>query len=133
MPLPGYRNENTTVSSPITRCPGPTGWICSRLSVPGTRISRSSFLPGRGREEIVIEAIDAGATYYIQKGGDATPQFYELGHKITSAVELRNVGMALKASEERYRSIVEDQIELICRFGSDGIIGFCKRGILPLF
>ena len=103
------------------------------MSVPVPALSRSSFLPARRREEIVIEAIDAGATYYIQKGGDATPQFYELGHKITSAVELRNVGMALKASEERYRSIVEDQIELICRFGSDGIISFANEAYCHYF
>ncbi len=34
---------------------------------------------GRGREEIVIEAINNGADFYLQKGGDPTAQFAEAG------------------------------------------------------
>jgi PAS domain S-box-containing protein len=44
---------------------------------------------GRGREEIVIEAINNGATYYIQKGGDPKSQFAELDHKIREASRRR--------------------------------------------
>jgi PAS domain S-box-containing protein len=44
---------------------------------------------GRGREEVVIQAINNGANFYLQKGGDATSQFAELGHKILTAVEHR--------------------------------------------
>ena len=44
---------------------------------------------GKGREEIVIEAIDNGADFYIQKGGDPASQFAELAHKIRNAVERR--------------------------------------------
>jgi len=45
---------------------------------------------GRGREEVVIEALNNGADFYIQKGGDPTSQFVELEHKIRLAVERRN-------------------------------------------
>ena len=38
---------------------------------------------GRGREEIVIEAISNGADFYLQKGGDPKAQFAELAHKST--------------------------------------------------
>ena len=41
---------------------------------------------GRGREEIVIEALNSGADFYMQKGGDPTSQFAELRHKVLSAV-----------------------------------------------
>jgi PAS domain S-box-containing protein len=41
---------------------------------------------GRGREEVVIEAINNGVDFYIQKGGDARAQFAELAHKIRHAV-----------------------------------------------
>lgn len=44
---------------------------------------------GRGREEVVIEAINNGATYYIQKGGDPKSQFAELDHKIREASRRR--------------------------------------------
>ena len=75
---------------------------------------------GKGREEIVIQAFDAGADYYVQKGMDIHSQFRELSHKIILAVEKRQAERALKASEERYRNVVEDQTEFICRFRPDG-------------
>jgi CheY-like chemotaxis protein len=44
---------------------------------------------GRGREEVVIEALNSGADHYLQKGGDPRAQFAELGHFILRAVERR--------------------------------------------
>jgi len=44
---------------------------------------------GRGREKVVIEAINNGADFYIQKGGDPKSQFAELGHKIRQACRRR--------------------------------------------
>jgi len=44
---------------------------------------------GRGREEIVIEAINNGADFYLQKGGDPKAQFAELAHKVRQAVSRR--------------------------------------------
>jgi PAS domain S-box-containing protein len=40
---------------------------------------------GKGREEVVIEAIENGADFYLQKGGDPRAQFSELSHKIRQA------------------------------------------------
>lgn len=39
------------------------------------------------REEILIEALNCGADYYLQKGGEPKPQFAELVHIISRAVE----------------------------------------------
>jgi PAS domain S-box-containing protein len=75
---------------------------------------------GKGREDIVIRAFDAGVDFYVQKGGDSRSQFRELSHKIRRAVEKRLMETELRASEERYRSMVEDQTEFICRFRPDG-------------
>jgi len=55
---------------------------------------RSTGLPfilftGRGREEVVIEAINNGADFYLQKGGDPEAQFAELAHKMRQAVSRR--------------------------------------------
>ena len=41
---------------------------------------------GRGREAVVIQAINEGADFYLQKGGDPTAQFAELAHKVRQAV-----------------------------------------------
>ncbi|MFA5346939.1 MAG: PAS domain S-box protein [Methanoregula sp.] len=71
---------------------------------------------GKGREEVVIEAFDNGADFYLQKGGTPTPQFFELGHKIIAAVRRREAEKAFLDSETRYRNVVEDQTEFICRF-----------------
>jgi len=74
---------------------------------------------GKGREEVVIEAFDNGADFYLQKGGKPIPQFLELGHKITAAVRRRQAEKALQESETHYRNVVEDQTEFISRFLPD--------------
>jgi PAS domain S-box-containing protein len=58
---------------------------------------------GRGREEVVIEALNNGADFYLQKGSDTQPQFMELHHKIVQAVGKRE-------SEEKFRILVEESL-----------------------
>ncbi len=58
---------------------------------------------GKGREEVVIEALNCGADFYIQKGGNPTAQFAELSNKIRYAVSRKRTEDLLKESEERYR------------------------------
>jgi len=66
------------------------------------RKSRNKDIPfiiftGKGREEVVIEAINHGASFYIQKGGDLESQYAELIHKTKQAV-----------SKDRMRKGVEE-------------------------
>jgi PAS domain S-box-containing protein len=44
---------------------------------------------GKGREEVVIEALNNGADFYLQKGGDPKAQFAELAHKVRQAIQIR--------------------------------------------
>jgi PAS domain S-box-containing protein len=62
---------------------------------------------GRGREEVVIEAIEHGVDFYLQKGGDPEAQFAELAHKIRQAVRRQRAEDELRASEERNRRVIE--------------------------
>jgi PAS domain S-box-containing protein len=62
---------------------------------------------GKGREEVVIEAINSGADFYLQKGGDPKSQFVELKHKILQAVNRRRTEDELRKSETRYRQLVD--------------------------
>ena len=39
---------------------------------------------GRGREEVVIQALNEGANFYLQKGGDPDAQFAELNDRFRS-------------------------------------------------
>jgi len=62
---------------------------------------------GRGREEVVIEAINSGVDFYIQKGGDPMAQFTELTHKIRQAVQKRQAEAELRAAYEQLTAAEE--------------------------
>ncbi|MCK9591937.1 MAG: PAS domain S-box protein [Methanoregula sp.] len=62
---------------------------------------------GRGREEVVIEAINNGADYYLQKGGQPQAQFAELSHKIGQAVRRKQTERSLRDSERRLSDIID--------------------------
>ena len=61
---------------------------------------------GKGREEIVIEAINNGVDFYLQKGGDPRAQFAELAHKVRQAVSRRRAELALSNSEKRLTDLI---------------------------
>jgi PAS domain S-box-containing protein len=86
---------------------------------------------GRGREEVVIQAINNGANFYLQKGGDPTSQFAELRHKILAAVEHRRADTQVTILNRLYtvlsatnRAIIripekKELLKEICRIGVD--------------
>jgi len=61
---------------------------------------------GRGREEVVIEALNNGADYYLQKGGDPKSQYAELIHKIHQAVGRCRIERELKDSRQLQSDII---------------------------
>jgi PAS domain S-box-containing protein len=61
---------------------------------------------GRGREEVVIEALNNGADFYLQKGGAPKAQFAELAHKVRQAVGKQKTEEELRASEKRLSDII---------------------------
>ncbi len=56
---------------------------------------------GKGREEVVINAINSGVDFYLQKGGDPESQFTELTHKILQAIIRREAESELLDNKER--------------------------------
>ena len=68
---------------------------------------------GKGREEVVVEALNSGADSYLQKGGNPGAQFAELEHKIKTNVKHRRNHLALCESEKKYRQLVENAQESI--------------------
>ena len=68
---------------------------------------------GKGREEIVIQALDEGADSYVQKGGEPKALYADLFHKIRTAVERRTAVEALRVSERNYREIFDSTSEAI--------------------
>ncbi len=62
---------------------------------------------GRGREEVVIEALNLGADYYIRKGSDARSQYTELVHQIKTAIKHKEAEEALLGSQQRLTFAIE--------------------------
>ena len=83
---------------------------------------------GKGREEVVIEAIENGADFYLQKGGDPRAQFSELSHKIRQAVRRK------KAEEElrMMKATVSNAAEGILWINQDGGIAFFNDTICSM-
>ena len=68
---------------------------------------------GRGREEVVIEAINHGVDFYLQKGGAPGAQFAELRHKLQIAMERRRVADALRSENEKNKSLMDNASDAI--------------------
>lgn len=62
---------------------------------------------GRGREEVVIDALNNGAEYYLQKGGNPRLQFAELRHMIRRAARNRLTEQTLADREAEYKELFE--------------------------
>jgi PAS domain S-box-containing protein len=77
---------------------------------------------GKGREEVVIEAINSGADCYLQKGGNPRAQFAELALKIQQIVRRSNAERALREAEAQYRAIFQNASDIIRVLDRDGKI-----------
>ncbi len=67
--------------------PGMTGIEFLKYVKADLRDTPFIIFTGKSREEVAIEALNNGADFYLQKGGEPDTQFIELGHKIISAAE----------------------------------------------
>jgi len=84
------------------------------------------------REEVLIEAINSGVTFYLQKGTEQGIQTEELIHVIEQAVTRRNAEQALRESESRYRTIIEKIIDVYFRVDKGGNLIYTSPSILQI-
>lgn len=77
---------------------------------------------GKGREEIVIRALNLGADGYFNKQGDPEVVYGELIHGINLAVDRQRAKRALDESENRYKAIIEHAVDGILIQSADGKI-----------
>ncbi|HWS21229.1 MAG TPA: PAS domain S-box protein [Methanoregula sp.] len=61
---------------------------------------------GKGKEEVVIAALNNGADFYITKGSDPRFQFDELANNIKKAVKKRRIQEGYKNSAQRLSDLV---------------------------
>ncbi|MEI7649860.1 MAG: PAS domain S-box protein, partial [Methanomicrobiales archaeon] len=77
---------------------------------------------GRGREEVVIDALNNGADFYIQKGGEPKSQFAELSHKIKTAVSRQKTEKLAKETERRLYDIINFLPDATFAIDTDGTV-----------
>jgi PAS domain S-box-containing protein len=97
--------------------------------------NRTPFIifTGRGREEIAMEAINSGADFYIQKGGEPRSQFAELIHKVKMAVKRRQGERALEASNSILKATLESTADGILVIGSGGTVSTFNQKFLQMW
>jgi PAS domain S-box-containing protein len=81
---------------------------------------------GRGREEVVIEALNNGADFYLQKGSVLQTEYVELSHVIRQTVRMRRTQLTLAEQEERFHDILNSN-DLIMSVDSGGQFLFVNR------
>jgi PAS domain S-box-containing protein len=71
---------------------------------------------GKDRKNVLIEVLNTGADFFLQKGGDLNEQFIELASIIRQAVQRWRAEGALKKSDERFRILAENARDMIYRY-----------------
>nr|WP_321353280.1 response regulator [uncultured Methanoregula sp.] len=105
------------------------------LKILRSRGNRTPFIvfTGRGREEIVIEAFNSGADFYLQKGGEMKSQFAELIHKVTIAVERRKGERELENSNSLLKATLESTADGIVVVDSGGAVSVFNQKFLQMW
>ena len=84
---------------------------------------------GRGREEVVIQALNEGVDFYLHKGGDAVSQFAELAHKVKQAVSQRRAEASIRDHERSEADIINFLPDATFAIDRDGVVIAWNRAI----
>ena len=97
--------------------------------------SRSDQTPfiiftGRGREDVAIKALNNGADFYLQKGGDPQVQFGELRNALIQLIKRRNAETEMKRSQARFLTVFEETPSLMVLVDMDRRIDHANRAVI---
>ncbi len=87
---------------------------------------------GKGREDVAIEALNNGADFYLQKGGDPRSQFAELSNMISRSFERKSAQDLLRESERRFRELLSNAHHAALILDRGGNIEFINEHLLKL-
>ncbi|OPY32625.1 MAG: osmolarity response regulator [Methanomassiliicoccales archaeon PtaU1.Bin124] len=88
---------------------------------------------GKGREEVVIDALNNGADYYIKKGGEAKSQFAELMNAVDQAIIRREAEEAVEHNLTRFRAMFENIREVLIEVDQEHRITFISPSVREMF
>jgi PAS domain S-box-containing protein len=82
---------------------------------------------------IAIDAMNAGADYYLQKGADTGPEIGKLVEFMKKEVPGRRAENELAEWGRFYQSAIENQTDILCRIGPDGSFRYISEAGLRFF
>jgi PAS domain S-box-containing protein len=82
---------------------------------------------GKGREEVVTEALGLGANLYLQKGTDTHVMCLELSNAVRQLFHMANAEKASRISEYKYQDLLENSNSLIITADLSGNVTFMNR------
>lgn len=74
---------------------------------------------GRGREEVAIEALNTGADFYLQKGGDPSVQYGQLQKAILHLAKSHATERSLIISQQKYSDLMKEVKALAIKLDPD--------------
>jgi len=95
------------------------------------------LLTGTGSEEVAVAALKRGAADYVVKSVNHIKKLPATAAAVLGRAALSRereaLQEALRASEEKYRTLVEAAVEAVLRVGDDGTVTFFSRGAEKMF
>ncbi|HZK30921.1 MAG TPA: response regulator [Methanoregula sp.] len=85
------------------------------------------IITGKHRAHVAIDALNNGADYYVQKGGGMVNDMAALVEFIREGVGKIRANQDVAKRESLYRSIVENNSDLLCSFLKEGEIRFVNN------
>jgi CheY-like chemotaxis protein len=82
---------------------------------------------------IAIDALNAGADYYLQKGADAGPEYTKLVGFIRQRVPERRSTSQMAEWGRFYQSVIDNQADLVFRTGPDGAFRYANEPTYAFF
>jgi PAS domain S-box-containing protein len=81
---------------------------------------------GRHLAQVAVETLNNGGNYYVQKGADVVADIQKVERFIRATIHNRRMAHQERGSDTRYRSLVEQQPDLLCSFLPDGTCTFAN-------
>ncbi len=82
---------------------------------------------------IAIDALNCGADYYMQKGAETAHEIAKLIDFIKTSVPKKTAEHEIAEWEQFYQSVIETQVDIVCRLSPDGAIAFVNEAGVRFF